>query len=81
MAETSTTCPLVLASASPRRRELLAAAAAWAFGAGFGGAVWALVASADADGSLCDWADGCAKSFPERAPAELLLTAAGPGTL
>ena len=62
-----------------RTARKLGAAAASAFGAGFGGAVWALVASAAADEFLRDWANSYAESLPERAGgAEFLLTAAGP---
>ena len=55
------------------------APAASAFGAGFGGSVWALVETATADSFLAAWADGYRSKFPQNAEAsEFVLTAAGP---
>ena len=55
------------------------AAAASAFGAGFGGSVWALVRAADAEPFLATWADRYRKKFPQHAPSSAFFTtAAGP---
>ncbi len=55
------------------------AVAASAFGAGFGGSVWALVEVATADSFLAAWADSYRKKFPQNAEAsKFFLTAAGP---
>ncbi len=55
------------------------AAAASAFGAGFGGAVWALVERNEADAFLEGWAAAYTAAFPNRAPhAEFFLTRPGP---
>jgi len=57
----------------------LGAAAASAFGAGFGGSDWALVEAERADGFLAAWADAYRADFPQHAPAaSFFLTAAGP---
>ncbi|HJQ53651.1 MAG TPA: galactokinase family protein [Gemmatimonadaceae bacterium] len=56
----------------------LGAVAASAFGAGFGGSVWALVAEADADVFQNRWREAYASRFPQRR-AEMLATKAGPG--
>jgi galactokinase len=57
----------------------LGAAAASAFGAGFGGAVWALVERRRADDFLERWAGAYRTAFPARAPAaEFFLTRPGP---
>jgi galactokinase len=57
----------------------LGAAAASAFGAGFGGAVWALVEKRRADDFLGRWAESYRSAFPARAPqAEFFLTRPGP---
>jgi galactokinase len=57
----------------------LGAAAASAFGAGFGGGVWALVESAGADGFLESWAAAYHRRFPEHAPASCFFaTSPGP---
>ena len=66
----------VFLAAAARR---LGAAAASAFGAGFGGSVWALVEADRADGFLAAWADAYRTDFPQHAPlASFFLTAAGP---
>jgi len=55
------------------------AAAASAFGAGFGGSVWALVEVSAAEQFLSAWAKAYRARFPERSPAAaFFLTAAGP---
>jgi galactokinase len=55
------------------------AAAASAFGAGFGGAVWALVQTTRAAEFLDAWAGAYRAAFPSRAPdARFLLTRPGP---
>ena len=57
----------------------LGAAAASAFGAGFGGSVWALIALQDAHAFLERWAEGYRRQFPASAPgATFFLTHAGP---
>jgi len=54
------------------------AVAASAFGAGFGGSVWALVADSGADAFQARWAAGYAARFPARAPhAMFFQTGAG----
>jgi len=58
------------------------AAAASAFGAGFGGSVWAMVEQTYADSFLTAWADAYGRKFPQNAPAStFFLTAAGPAAL
>jgi galactokinase len=60
----------------------LGAAAASAFGAGFGGGVWALVESASAVEFLESWAAAYLGRFPEHSStASFFLTAAGPAAL
>jgi galactokinase len=55
------------------------AVAASAFGAGFGGAVWALVRAADAETFRARWAHGYAARFPSAARyAQFFMTRAGP---
>jgi galactokinase len=62
-----------------RSARSLGAAAASAFGAGFGGSVWALVASAKAEKFRERWAAQYREQFPARAGAsEFLITRAGP---
>ena len=66
----------VFLAASARR---LGAAAASAFGAGFGGSVWALVETPKADDFLAAWADQYRSEFPDRArSAHFFATGAGP---
>jgi galactokinase len=63
-------------AASARR---LGAVAASAFGAGFGGSVWAMVATARAEGFLGSWSAAYREKFPQSAQAAtFFLTAAGP---
>ena len=55
------------------------AAAASAFGAGFGGSVWALVEKVEADTFLAKWADAYRQQFPQNAQScSFFTTAAGP---
>jgi galactokinase len=55
------------------------ALAASAFGAGFGGSVWALVGTADAPAFLDQWRSRYLANFPDRlGRAEFFLTSAGP---
>jgi galactokinase len=69
--------PETISLAASARR--LGAVAASAFGAGFGGSVWALVETAQADDFLTAWADQYRTDFPQHAPlADFFLTAAGP---
>jgi galactokinase len=57
----------------------LGAAAASAFGAGFGGSVWALIETAKADEFLAAWSDQYLKEFPQHGPqARFFATGAGP---
>ncbi len=65
-----------------RRARELGAAAASAFGAGFGGSVWALVSQDDADRFTERWADDYQKAFPQEAPsAAFISTHAGPAAM
>jgi len=60
----------------------LGAAAASAFGAGFGGGVWALVETAGADDFLRAWAESYRRRLPEHADrCDFLLTGAGPAAI
>lgn len=60
----------------------LGAVAASAFGAGFGGSVWALVANAELERFIADWGARYAREHPEPAArAELFSTRAGPAFL
>lgn len=62
------------------RRE--GAAAASAFGAGFGGSVWALATTADAEAFAGRWRDAYRIECPEAAEnAEFILSRPGPGAL
>jgi galactokinase len=62
-----------------RSARTLGAAAASAFGAGFGGSVWALVASSYVATFRARWAATYATAFPEPARhAEIFATRAGP---
>jgi galactokinase len=63
-----------------RRARELGAAAASAFGAGFGGSVWALVLEDAAAEFRTRWAAVYGQDFPAVAPrAEFFVTGAGPG--
>jgi galactokinase len=58
----------------------LGAIAASAFGAGFGGSVWALVGRREALAFLTEWRAQYARAFPDSSrQAEFLTTGAGPG--
>jgi galactokinase len=51
-----------------------------AFGAGFGGSVWALVAADAAEQFLTRWRKAYAHDFPEHTShAEFIVTRPGPG--
>jgi galactokinase len=66
--------------AAEARRQ--GAAAASAFGAGFGGSVWALVARARAEQFLGGWASAYLREYPARAPgARFFLSGAGPAAM
>ena len=66
----------VFLAAAARR---LGAAAASAFGAGFGGSVWALVEAVGAEDFLASWEAQYRAEFPQHAPlARFFATAAGP---
>jgi galactokinase len=65
-----------------RTARALGAAAASAFGAGFGGSVWALVEEADAARFLDAWREAYLERYPARAgDARFLATRAGPPAL
>jgi len=65
-----------------RSARELGARAASAFGAGFGGSVWALVQQNDAPEFCARWMAGFAEQFPGAAPrAGALVTHAGPGAM
>ena len=58
----------------------LGAIAASAFGAGFGGSVWALVAAGEADGFRAAWEGDYRRRFPAvAASSEFFVTRPGPG--
>ncbi|OHB72491.1 MAG: hypothetical protein A2V70_16530 [Planctomycetes bacterium RBG_13_63_9] len=58
------------------------AVAASAFGAGFGGSVWAMVETARLDRFLASWADAYRREFPRDAEsASFFATAAGPAAV
>jgi galactokinase len=60
----------------------LGAVAASAFGAGFGGSVWALLPEADAEEFATRWAAAYSARFPATAErSEVLRTRAGPGVV
>jgi len=63
-----------------RSARQLGAVAASAFGAGFGGSVWALLEQSHAGEFLQAWSANYRQAFPHRADqAEFFTTAAGPG--
>ena len=65
-----------------RSARALGAAAASAFGAGFGGSVWALVRATDAPRFAREWRDAYGAAFPERrAGADVFVTRPGPAAL
>ena len=62
-----------------RDARRLGAVAASAFGAGFGGSVWALVRTAESAAFRARWAEAYAQAFPELAPvSQWLVTRPGP---
>ena len=61
-----------------RDARYLGAVAASAFGAGFGGAVWAMVANADRDQFMARWAEAYRTRFPERRGRVMTTTPARP---
>ena len=66
----------IFLAAAARRNGAVAASA---FGAGFGGSVWALVETARANQLLADWQRSYAEQFPSRAArAEFFATSPGP---
>jgi galactokinase len=65
-----------------RSAREIGAVAASAFGAGFGGSVWALVATRDVDEFRAEWTARYAAAFPQRAArAQFFATGAGPAAL
>ena len=65
-----------------RSARELGAIAASAFGAGFGGSVWALVPKVEAAAFQTRWAETYAAAFPVAARgSEVLITHAGPGAV
>jgi galactokinase len=63
-----------------RRARELGAAAASAFGAGFGGSVWALVRRVEAGALLAAWRESYAAQFPaRRVGARFTATCPGEG--
>lgn len=65
-----------------RSARKLGAAAASAFGAGFGGSVWAMVRAADAERFARAWRDEYVVAFPRHgAHAEAFVTRPGPAAL
>ena len=62
-----------------REARELGAVAASAFGAGFGGSVWAMVDSSTVETFRRNWADSYSKAFPESAHRSVFfVTGAGP---
>ena len=59
----------------------LGAIAVSAFGAGFGGSVWALVPAGEADGFRASWEEDYRRRFPAAVTSEFFVTRAGPGLL
>lgn len=65
-----------------RSAREMGAIAASAFGAGFGGSVWAVVQSEDAKRFLFDWRNRYVRDFPVSARhSEFFVTGAGPGMM
>ena len=72
--------PETMALVRLARRE--GADAASAFGAGFGGSVWALVGTAEAEAFATRWRDAYRSAFPRAAVrAEFIVTRPGPGAM
>jgi galactokinase len=69
--------PETVGLAAAARHE--GALAASAFGAGFGGSVWALIKTHGAQSFLEQWAAACRREFPARAESAIFfLAGAGP---
>lgn len=69
-------------SALARSARELGATAASAFGAGFGGSVWALVDEGRAERFQAEWARAYRRAFPDAAArAEFFITRAGPAAM
>ncbi|NUQ20216.1 MAG: galactokinase, partial [Gemmatimonadaceae bacterium] len=65
-----------------RSARTLGAVAASAFGAGFGGSVWAMVGAGDADRFARQWHDAYVAAFPRHATrAEVFVTRPGPAAM
>ena len=65
-----------------RSARTLGAVAASAFGAGFGGSVWALVSSARAEEFRDAWAESYRSRYPDRSEAsQFLISGAGPSLI
>ena len=65
-----------------RSARSLGAVAASAFGAGFGGSVWALVSRSDSERFVRDWSGSYARSYPDAASrARFFETSAGPAAV
>jgi len=65
-----------------REARKLGAIAASAFGAGFGGSVWAIVPRTEAQGFMDKWRAAYVRAFPALAPAATVFTtAAGPSII
>jgi galactokinase len=63
-----------------RSAREMGAMAASAFGAGFGGSVWALVKRSEAFAFLSEWRAQYARAFPGHSKqSEFFITGAGPG--
>jgi galactokinase len=63
-----------------RSARELGAAAASAFGAGFGGSVWALVRDTDVERFSTRWEEAYRRAFPSRSPVFLVTGAGGAAT-
>ncbi len=69
-------------AALARSARELGATAASAFGAGFGGSVWAMVPEARADRFQADWARAYRRAFPDAVSrSEFFATRAGPAAM
>ena len=65
-----------------RMARALGADASSAFGAGFGGSVWAFIASDRADAFATAWRAAYAETFPEQATrSDFMVTRPGPGAM
>ena len=64
-----------------RSARALGAAAASAFGAGFGGSVWALVRASEAASFREEWENAYRRKFPGAGAGEFFVTGAGPALI